>query len=530
MNKRKDNTDSRFSDTEIYKKSKRGLLRIIFGRTSVVILLLVLQFALMFALFAEFEKYVSVVYGATALISAIMVIYVANTADNPAIKLSWSALIILAPVFGSLLYLFVQLEIGHRVMYRMLERVLLQTKKYSVKNEQLSDEIKNCNKQLYNISEYLFSQGSFPAYKNEVTEYYPSAEKMFERMLKELEKAERFIFLEYFIIDEGTMWGKILKILKRKVKEGVEVRVLYDGTCAVTLLPYGYPKTLSKYGIKCRMFSPLRPFVSTHYNNRDHRKFMIVDGKVAFTGGVNIADEYINVKEKFGHWKDSGIMLSGEAVNSCTLMFLQMWNIGPGKDDYEKYLISKQSTHTQTSGYIIPYADSPLDNEKVGENVYLDIINAALDYVYMMTPYLILDGEMTLALKNAAKKGVDVRIILPSVPDHKIAFAIAKSHYPELIGAGVKIYEYTPGFIHSKVFLSDDIKAVVGTINLDYRSLYLHFENAVYMHATEAVFQIKDDFNETFKECKQVRLADVKRQGVFSHLKNGFLRLLAPLM
>ena len=298
----------------------------------------------------------------------------------------------------------------------------------------------------------------------------------------------------------------------------------------MTHLPYGYPATLSKSGIKCRMFSPLRPFVSTHYNNRDHRKFMIIDGAVGFTGGVNLADEDINIKQKLGHWKDAGIMVSGDAVSSFTLSFLQMWRIGPGKEDYEKYLTSGQTTEKDTLGYIIPYADSPLDNEKVGETVYLDIINTAFDYVYIMTPYLILDNEMVSALSNAAKRGVDVRIILPSVPDHKIAFAIAKSHYPELVSAGVKIYEYTPGFVHSKVFLSDDVKAVVGTINLDYRSLYLHFENAVYMHATKAVLQIKNDFDETFKGCKLIALADVKRQGFLSHLKNGFLRLLAPLM
>lgn len=530
MSKNRTDTETKLSDTEIYKRSKRGFLRVIFGRTSIIILLLVFQFALIFSLFARFEEYISVIYGASATLSALVVLYVANTDDSPEVKLSWSALIILAPVFGSLLYLFVQLEIGHRVMNRILRRVLFQTKKYSIRNEQLSEEMKKHNKQLYNMSEYLFLAGNFSAYTNVKTQYYPSGEKMFKSMLDELEKAQKFIFLEYFIIEEGEMWGKILEILKRKANEGVEIRVLYDGTCAVTLLPYRYPTTLSKLGIKCRMFSPLRPFVSTHYNNRDHRKFMIIDGKVAFTGGVNIADEYINAKEKHGHWKDSGIMLSGEAVNSCTLMFLQMWNIGPGKEDYDKYLTFEENTQPCANGYIIPYAASPLNNDKIGETVYLDIINTALEYVYIMTPYLIIDNEMTQALINASKRGVDVRIVLPSVPDHKIAQAIAKSHYRELTDAGVKIYEYTPGFIHSKVFVSDDIKAVVGTINLDYRSLYLHFENAVYMHGTESVFEIKCDFLETFEASTLINIADVRRQGVLAHLKNGFLRLLAPLM
>lgn len=520
-------------DSEAYKKSKRGLWSVVFGRTSVIILLLILQFLAIFGMFFVFENYLSLAYSGIVILSAVMTLYIANKTDNPAIKLSWIALIVITPVFGTLLYVFVHAEIGHRVVNGMYSKVLSDTKKYSPRNSEVSQRIKTEDKELYNISEYLYGAGDFPVYASGSNEFFSVGEKMWERLLEELEQAEKFIFLEYFAIEEGEMWGSILEILQRKVKEGVEVRVLYDGTCSVSLLPYSYPKTLAGYGIKCRVFSPIRPLVSTHYNNRDHRKIAVIDGHTAFTGGINLSDEYVNRKLRFGHWKDSGVMIRGEAVKSFTLMFLQMWNVAGAKDEnYGKYLTANvtEDSCSEKSGYVIPYGDSPLDHEKVGETVYLDVINNAENYVYIMTPYLMLDNEMATALKLASKRNVDVRIIMPAIPDKKLAFAIAKTYYGELAEAGVKIYSYTPGFVHSKLFVSDDTKAVAGTVNLDYRSLYLHFENGVYMYKTETVSQIKQDFDETFEKCKLITPADIKNCGVLMQLRNGFLRLLAPLM
>ena len=354
-------------------------------------------------------------------------------------------------------------------------------------------------------------------------------------MLKQLEQAKKFIFLEYFIVDEGYMWGRILNILAQKVKEGVEVRMMYDGTCEFAKLPRSYSKKLRALGIKCKVFSPIMPMVSTHYNYRDHRKILVIDGKVAFNGGINLADEYINRIDLFGHWKDTGIMVKGPAVDSFTLMFLEMWNIDEKQeDDYSKWigLADSQisSEETNYSGYVIPYGDDPLDGEHVGKLVYMDILNHAEDYVHIMTPYLILDGEMETALIFAAKRGVDVRIILPHIPDKKYAFALAKTHYKALLKGGVKIYEYTPGFVHAKTFVSDDKKAVVGTINLDYRSLYHHFECATYLYDMPVVMDIKKDISETLKLCQEVHFEDLKKQKLSMLIMGKVLKVLGPLM
>ena len=530
--KNTDKKTKKLADSELWKKSKRGFFHVLFGRTTVIILLLVLQFARLFGIFAYFERYISLAYGGFAVISLIMAIYVVSSASNPAIKLSWIVLIMTFPVFGTLLYLFVDKEFGHHFMHRRLQRVLDSTRRFTSSDPKLVSELEKSDKALANMARYAGEKAGYPVYRAGYCRYFPDGEAFWFDLLDALEKAEEFIFLEYFIVEEGEMWGRILEVLKRKAESGVEVRVLYDGTCAITLLPYGYPKTLSGMGIKCRMFAPLRPFVSTHYNNRDHRKIAVIDGKTAYTGGANLADEYINRKNRFGYWKDSAVRVDGEAVRSFTLMFLQMWNI-PRKTDeenYEKYLSASVSDASETKGYVIPYADSPLDGEKVGETVYMDMINTARDYVYIFTPYLILDNEMTTALQNAAKRGVDVRIVLPAVPDHKLAFALAKIHSAELIPSGVKIYEFTPGFVHSKVFVSDGKKAAAGTINLDYRSLYLHFECAAYFYGAPVVDEIYKDFEKTFGVCREIRVSDRKKPNLLRRLYGGLLKLIAPLM
>ena len=528
-------THESHSTNEFVRTGKRGLFHILFGRTTVIILLLVLQFAGLFALFAIFERYASIAYSGLAVLSLIMAIYVVNSADNPAIKLSWVVLIMFVPVFGTLLYVFVHTEIGHRLMYRRLQKVLEQTQPYTNPDPALEEEIAARSKALRGTAHYCGERAGYPICRSRGAAYFPDGESFWKDLLTRLEQAKDFIFIEYFIIDEGEMWGRILEVLTRKAAEGVEVRVMYDGTCAVSLLPYGYPKKLAALGIHCRMFSPLRPFVSTHYNNRDHRKIVVVDGETAYTGGVNLADEYINHKVRFGHWKDCALRVEGEAVRSFTLMFLQIWNIAGGivtdKENYERYLhAGTASLPPYDGGYIIPYGDSPLDHEKVGETMYMEILNTSTDYVYIMTPYLILDNEMCTALQNAAKRGVDVRIILPGIPDHKIAFALAKTHYKELIPAGVRIYEYTPGFVHSKLFVSDDLKAVAGTVNLDYRSLYLHFECAAYLYDMPVITDIKADFEQTFDRCREIKAGDLRRKTALSRLYAGFLKLLAPLM
>ena len=349
-------------------------------------------------------------------------------------------------------------------------------------------------------------------------------------MLEELKKAEKFIFMEFFIMEEGYMWGSILKVLADKAKAGVDVRVMYDGMLEVSTLPSNYCKLLQEHGIQAKVFSPIKPIVSSHYNYRDHRKILVIDGNVAFTGGVNLAHEYINRRERFGHWKDTGIRVKGEAVRTFTLMFLQMWNITEKEPVFEPW-VSKTPVKAEISdGFVMPYGDCPLDQDKVGEMVYMDILNRAVDYVHVMTPYLILDGELETALKFAAERGVDVKLILPGIPDKKLAYALAKAHYQRLIDAGVKIYEYTPGFVHAKIFVSDNCKAVVGTINLDYRSLYHHYECATYLYKTDCIPEIEQDFQKTLSKCREVTQESIHNEKLFYKVMGQLMQFIAPMM
>ncbi len=524
-----DQTENRFEEKFI-KRSKRGFFRVAFERTSVIILLLVLQVALMFYAFLYLGQHLTLYFGGVAVFAAIMQIRVLNTCKNPAIKLSWCIVIAILPAFGAMLYWYVNTDIGHRIEQKRIEQLVRESEGYVSDQSALLERLEGENRGLCRLAQYTRSHGGFPAYENTEVRYFPRGEDKFAELLRQLEGAKCFIFLEYFIVEEGYMWGSVLEILARKAAEGVEVRVMYDGTCAINLLPYGYPKELQKLGIQCKMFSPLHPLVSTHYNNRDHRKILVIDGHTAFTGGVNLADEYINRKPRFGHWKDAAVMLKGEAVRSFTLMFLQMWNATEKECVYAPYLRAPAVQPKCAPGWVIPYGDNPMDGDRVGEMVYLDVLNRAVDYVYIMTPYLILDNEMVTALCFAAQRGVDVRIILPHIPDKKYAFVLAKTHYRELIRAGVKIYEYTPGFVHAKLFVSDDCRAVVGTINLDFRSLYLHFECAVYMEGVPAIADIVGDFRATQEASQRISMQDVNRQGLFTRLAGALLKVIAPLM
>ena len=511
-------------ERKLLKQSRRGLLHILFSRTIIITILLLVNFFLLFSLLFQLFEGIFVIFGSMAAATAVMMIIILNTDDAPAFKLSWCIIIAVLPLFGIVLYVFVRCDVGSRVYQRLLKSSIDAGMPY-IENEQVSIPD---DPDFAALAGYLQRHGSAPLYTNTDVRYFPSGEDKFEEMLRQLKKAEKFIFLEYFIIVQGQMWGKILEILTRKAKEGVEVRILYDGMNALANLPYNYPKMLEILGIRCKMFSPVRPFVSTHYNNRDHRKILIIDGHTAFTGGINLQDRYINQEEVFGHWKDTAVMVHGDAARSFTLMFLQMWNATERERIYEPYLLP--SAGVSAPGFVIPYGEDPTRRERVAKNVYLNMLNQAKRYVYIMTPYLILDAEMSGALQFAAKRGVDVRIVLPHIPDKRTAFALAKSHYQELTDAGVKIYEYTPGFVHAKVFLSDDICATVGSINLDYRSLYLHYECAAYLYQVPALADIKADFMETFEKSQLITAEDIKKQSLFYRITGALLKVVAPLM
>ena len=513
------------------EKAKKGALSIVFSRTALILLLVVVQFLLMLGIATYLRDYVVYVYSAMNILGAVIVIYIINQRGNPAFNMTWVLLILIFPVFGCLFYLYVKSQLGTRYIGKRLGRLKLDTWQYMEQKQEIIDDLRLSKPANANLAHYMKHQLGFPTYRNTKATYFACGEEKFSVLLERLEKAEKFIFLEYFIVEEGYMWDSILDILKRKVQEGVEVRFMYDGMCSISLLPYNYPKTIRKYGIQCKMFSPIRPVLSTTQNNRDHRKICVIDGKTGFTGGINLGDEYINRKVRFGYWKDTAVMLEGDAVQSLTMLFLQMWNVTELKpDQYKNYVTPMSAELHRELGFMIPYGDSPYDNEDVGEEVYFHILNHAKKYVHIMTPYLILDNEMLDTLTRAAKSGIEVCIIMPHIPDKWYAFAVAKTYYRELIEAGVQIYEFTPGFVHAKIFVSDDDTATVGTINLDYRSLYLLFECGVFIYNNPVVREIESDFQKTLEKCQRISIADLNKTGPLMAICGRVLRLIAPLM
>ena len=510
------------------RKNLRIFFRIIFSRAMLITLLLLLNITLVFTFLFELIQGLPYLFSSMVVFTGVMEFLVINSKNSTSIKLTWAVIIAVLPVFGATLYILIHFDFGNRVNRKMIGASMEAGKTHIPEQRDLYQQIHNSEPELEGIARYLRDQAGAPAFQNTQVTYFPLGEDKFQEMLLQLEQAEHFIFMEYFIISRGYMWDSILEILERKAAQGVEIRLLYDGMNAFLNLPGSYPKELAKKGIQCKLHAPVRPFVSTHYNNRDHRKILIIDGHTAFTGGINLEDCYINREERYGHWKDTAVMLKGEAVRSFTLMFLQMWNATERNRAFLPY-VSIPAT-VSAPGYVIPYGDSPIDQERVGEMVYLNLLNQAKDHVWIMTPYLILDSEMNTALKFAAKRGVDVRLILPHIPDKKSAFALARIHYKELMEAGVKIYEYTPGFVHAKVFLCDGIHGVVGTINLDYRSLYHHFECGAYLYRVPALDAIRKDFLDTFSCSQRVTKKELDQIPLGSKILGALLKLFAPLM
>lgn len=515
----------------LLKKGKRGIIRAVFGRTGLVLALFFVQVLLLFSVFRWFTALVPHLLGGSIAFTAVMVIYLLNSDMDNSAKITWLVVIALVPVLGVVLFWWTKGEVGHRMLKRRLKQLEQDTREQLPQDAQTLERLKAQESGAASLACYLRGKGGgFPVYENTAVTYFPSGEAKFAELLCQLEKAKQYIFLEYFIIDEGLMWGRVLEVLARKAAEGVHVRVMYDGTCEFTTLPRDYPKRLERLGIACKVFSPLMPFVSTHYNYRDHRKVLVIDGKVGFTGGVNLADEYINHIEKYGRWKDAAVMLEGEGVRTMTALFLQMWSI-QREPEFAQFL-TRPLPETQANGFVIPYGDCPLDGERVGEMVYIDLLNRARHSVHIITPYLILDGELETALRFAAERGVDVHLILPGKPDKWFAYALAKTHYLPLLSSGVKISEWTPGFTHAKVMIMDGQEAVVGTINLDYRSLYHHFENAVWMRGVDCLPRIEADFQDTLAQCRTV---EPTRQSVWQgkkllHLVGMVLKFIAPLI
>ncbi|MEG2738709.1 cardiolipin synthase [Clostridium sp.] len=510
----------------------RKILDFLLSRLVIVGVLLLFQLCiLIFGIWKLSESFVDL-YIFFFIISVLVVIYIVSRTDNPSYKLAWTIPVLLFPIFGGLFYLIFGGKKMNTKFKKKVEKVYLESKDLLVQDESIMKELEQIDKSIANQARYTSEFALSPIYKNTTTEYLSPGENFYEKLIEELKKAKRYIFMEYFIIHEGKMWNTILDIMEQKVKEGVDVRVIYDDMGCLTTLPYKYNEELIRRGIKCQVFNPFVPFLSIILNNRDHRKITVIDGHTAFTGGINLADEYINEIVRFGHWKDASLMLKGDGVWNLTVMFLQLWSFNSReKVDYAKYKpLSEYKEMFESDGYVQPYADSPLDDETVGENVYLNIISKAKDYVYINTPYLIIDNELVTALTLAAKSGVDVRIVTPHIEDKWYAHIVTRAYYPQLIKAGIKIYEYTPGFIHSKTVVSDDVLATIGTINFDYRSLYLHFECGVWLYKTKSVMQIKEDYLNTLDLCMEISLEDCKHVKIYDRILTAILRVFAPLM
>ena len=516
----------------LLKKGQKGLVHAIFSRFGLVLVLLLLQFGALFSLLRWFGQLLPHYLGGTALITASMVVYLLNIDMDNSVRITWLVVIAVLPVLGVPLFWYTQADIGHNALKKRLMDLESQTRAQLPQPEGVEQALQADSPGAASLARYLRGRGGgFPVYSDTAVTYFNGGEAKFEELLRQLETAKQYIFLEYFIIDEGLMWGRILEVLARKAAQGVDVRVLYDGTCEFSTLPRDYPKRLEALGIRCKVFSPVTPFVSTHYNYRDHRKILVIDGRVGFTGGVNLADEYINHVEKYGRWKDAAVMLEGEGVRSMTALFLQMWSVLQ-QPEFEQFLQPAIPAAAHAEGFVVPYGDCPLDGERVGEMVYIDLLNRAQKYVYIITPYLILDGELENALRFAAERGVDVHLILPGVPDKKFAYALAKTHYKALLSSGVKISEWVPGFTHAKLVVMDGVEAVVGTINLDYRSLYHHFENAVWMRRVSSIHNMEADFQATLSQSRRV---EPTRQSIWQghtllRLTGLLLKVIAPLM
>lgn len=493
-------------------------------RAVIVILGVLLQFGFEIITVLLFSEYIAIINIIYRLISVLIVLAIIKYSTRISNYLPWIILILIFPIFGTVLLITLGRSYSKSKLFKNILQKESEYEKFYIQDEPIKKEIESKN---LDELKYIMNYAKYPISKNNEITYYKCGEEFFPELLKELKKAKKFIFMEYFIINKGTMWNQILDILKEKASEGIDVRVMYDDMGSIAMLPDNYGNELKKYGIKCILFNKLSPFRGIFMNNRDHRKMTIIDGKAAFSGGVNISDEYINLTHPHGYWKDNGIKIIGDAIWNLTNMFLTMWNANIDEDkDITKF--KYQFPKNKDLGYVSAYGSAPLHKDIIGEDIYLNMINGAKKYLYILTPYLIIDTDVINSLTRAAKRGVDVKIIVPGIPDKKIVYFMSSSYFEILINAGVKIYTYTPGFVHSKVFVCDDIKATVGTLNLDYRSLYLHFENGIYLENHKEITKIKEDVVNTITSSHQVTKKEAK-PNFFKSILQAILRIIAPM-
>ena len=498
------------------KRSGNSILRAVFVALS---FLLQLGWILVQILALNNSPYIAAL---THLVVVLAVLRLYSKPTNCAYKLPWIMLMMAMPIMGLSLYLLTQLAVSTRSIRRRLDGMKRKNGAF-LANEELP---RGLAPEEENLAKYLLKYEGMPAWGDTAAKYYGETLDALADMKNDLEKAESFIFMEYFILEDGEAFSQIQEILERKAAQGVEVRLMYDDVGSIGTSNWRYAKTLSDRGIKVQVFNPALPLLNLFLNHRDHRKITVIDGRVGYTGGYNLADEYFHYKTLYGQWKDTGLRIEGRAVRNLTATFLELWNANSRtEEDGSRYL--EIDHRVSARGAVQPFGDSPLDGERSAENVYLNVINQAKRYVWIMTPYLIITDELSRALELAAKRGVDVRLITPGVPDKKTVWAVTRSYYANLVRQGVRIFEYAPGFCHGKMALSDGVVASIGTSNLDYRSLYLHFENNVVLYRCDAVGQMEADFLEMFPICREMT---EKYRSVTLRIWQCILRLFAPML
>lgn len=510
------------------RKEQKNNIKNSIGRMFTIALALVMQFAWIVWVMAGINKYSAKISIVTNFMALFLVIRIYGKNQNAAFKMMWIILLLLAPIPGVCMYILIGHNRGTKKMQARFKEIDPKLLAELEQNQEIVDTLQAGDYGIANQFQYIYRYGKYPVYRNTDVVFHKEAAEGLEALLADLQKAESFIFLEYHAIEEAEAFGRMKKILAERVSQGVEVRILYDDAGSVGFIDPRFVKRMEKIGVKCRVFNPVMPVLNLFMNNRDHRKIAVIDGKIGYTGGYNLADEYFNITHPYGRWKDTSVRMEGDAVKSFTIMFLGMWNAMKETDtEFEKYL-SEISYTAKEQGFIQPYADMPLDDEYMGENVYMNMMKYAKHSLYIVTPYLIISDEMAREITLAAQRGVDVRIVTPGIPDKKAIYKVTRSYYGALVNRGVRIYEYTPGFIHAKQVLVDGKLAAVGTINFDYRSLYHHFENGVLMYGYEAADTIRQDFEEIFEVSREVteEYLHHKRLTLFQCL----LRILAPLL
>lgn len=500
------------------------------GRVIFVMLALLIQVVWLYSLFSSLNEYSTLISLLCSIAALILVLRIYGGYENAAFKMPWIFLLLSFPLPGLFLFLLFGRKNVTRKMRRRFEEIDPKLLAEIRQDPSVMAALEARDLSVANQCRYIHSYGQYPVYQNTDVRFYPDAAEGFEAQLDQLSKAESFIFMEYHAIEEGRSFARLKEVLADRVRYGVEVRVLYDDIGSIGFLDSSFIRRMEDIGVQCRVFNPVIPVLNFFMNNRDHRKITVVDGKAGFTGGYNLADEYFNITHPYGQWKDTGIMLRGEAVEALSVMFLEMWNAMKQTDtDYRHYL-PKGHFSPSAQGFIQLYADSPLDGIPLGENVYINLINNAKRSLYVMTPYLIISDEMTRALTLAAQRGVDVRVITPGIPDKKLVYRITRSYYAGLVRGGVRVYEYTPGFLHAKQVLCDGEAATVGTINFDYRSLYHHFENGAFLYGFSAVEEITRDFADTLSASTEVTAKYQAGHNAVLRVAQCVMRLFAPLL